>query len=120
MNARDPDDRLHATILFEKSRGRVGADRIDLLRAIAATGSISAAARSVGLSYKAAWDAVQVLNNLFDRPLVLPSAGGSAGGASLVTPAGMATIAAFTSAGVELAAVARGLRPHSRSITSPR
>ena len=105
MNARDRDDRLHATILFEKSRGRVGADRIDLLRAIAATGSISAAARSVGLSYKAAWDAVQVLNNLFELPLVVPSAGGNAGGATVVTAAGSAAIAAFTAAEVELAAL---------------
>ncbi len=105
MTGATASERLHATILLEKSRGRVGADRIALLRAIAATGSISAAARAVDLSYKGAWDAVQVLNNLFDRPLVLPSAGGSTGGASVVTEAGMAAIAAFTTAEAELAAV---------------
>lgn len=92
-------------MLLETSRGRVGADRIGLLRAIVATGSISAAARAVGLSYKAAWDAVQVLNNLFDRPLVVPSVGGSAGGATTVTESGAAAIAAFTAAEGELSAL---------------
>lgn len=105
MAAPESDDSLHASVLLKKSRGRVGADRIELLRAIARTGSIGAAARAVGLSYKAAWDAVQVLNNLFERPLIVPSAGGSAGGASVVTDAGRAAIAALTTAEVELSAV---------------
>ncbi|MEX6674302.1 winged helix-turn-helix domain-containing protein, partial [Pseudomonas aeruginosa] len=72
-----PDPALHATILLAKDQtGRVGADRIALLRTIRNGGSITSAAKVVGLSYKAAWDAVQVMNNLFDRPLVLPAAGG--------------------------------------------
>jgi molybdate transport system regulatory protein len=41
--------------------GKAGADRIALIEAIAETGSIAAAARRVNLSYRAAWDAVQVL-----------------------------------------------------------
>ncbi len=97
---------LHASIALEKSRvGRAGADRIALLRAIGEHGSISAAARDVGLSYKAAWDAVQVLNNLFDRPLVLASAGGAAGGTTRVTDAGRSVIAAVAAAEHELAGV---------------
>ena len=47
-----------------------------LVEAIAELGSISAAARRVGLSYRAAWDAVQALNNLFEQPLVTAAAGG--------------------------------------------
>lgn len=99
-----PDDALQATITLSRTEaGRVGANRIALLAAIRDTGSITAAAREAGLSYKSAWDAVQVLNNLFDRPLVLPSAGGREGGASLVTEAGEAVIAAFKAAEIELA-----------------
>ncbi len=89
---------------------RVGGERITLLQAIRDEGSISAAARKLGLSYKAAWDAVQALNNLFDRPLVSPQAGGKAGGASAVTPAGLAMIVAFHEVEAELAEVAERLR----------
>lgn len=97
-------DLLRADLLLRRSRaGRVGADRIAMLRAIRDTGSITAAARACQLSYKAAWDAVQVLNNLFDRPLVLASAGGRDGGATQVTPAGLAVIAGFEAAEAELA-----------------
>ena len=45
------------------------------------------AARACGLSYKGAWDAVQALNNLFERPLVEAQTGGRQGGAAAVTAA---------------------------------
>jgi len=96
-------DHLHAALTLTHPAGRVGAERIALLAAVRRTGSISAAAREVGLSYKAAWDAVQVLNNLFDRPLVVPSAGGTRGGASVVTDAGAAVIDGFAAVEAELA-----------------
>ena len=97
-------DVLHADFLLRRARGRVGADRIAMLRAVRDTGSISGAARACGLSYKSAWDAVQVLNNLFDRPLVLAAPGGRDGGVTSVTPAGDAVIAAFAAVEAELAA----------------
>jgi molybdate transport system regulatory protein len=84
------------------SESRVGADRIRLLQTIGEKGSISAAAKAVGLSYKGAWDAVQALNNLFDRPLILAQPGGRAGGAAQVTPAGHAVVAAFRQVEAEL------------------
>jgi molybdate transport system regulatory protein len=74
---------------------RVGPDRIRLLTSIQAHGSITAAAKAVGLSYKGAWDAVQALNNLFERPLVAAQTGGRQGGAAQVTPAGEAVLAAY-------------------------
>jgi molybdate transport system regulatory protein len=83
--------------------GRVGDSRVALLEAIRDHGSIQAAARVVGLSYKGAWDCVQALNNLFERPLVLAHAGGEAGGAASVTPEGDALIAAFRTVGEDLA-----------------
>ncbi|HEU0066621.1 MAG TPA: TOBE domain-containing protein [Sphingomonas sp.] len=95
---------VQAQLTLRHAAGRVGEDRIALLRAIADHGSITAAAKAVGLSYKGAWDAVQVMNNLFERPLVLPSAGGAAGGASVVTAAGQAVIAAFDAVAADLAA----------------
>lgn len=95
---------LHALLTLDRgSAGRVGSERIALLAAIDAQGSISAAARALGLSYKGAWDAVQVLNNLFDRPLVAAAPGGKAGGAARVTEAGRTVIAAFRDVEAELA-----------------
>jgi molybdate transport system regulatory protein len=73
----------------------VGASRIHLLRTIGELGSISAAARAVGLSYKGAWDSVQALNNLSARPLVIAQTGGRSGGMAEVTPAGQALIRAY-------------------------
>ena len=75
--------------------GKAGADRIALIEAVAETGSIAAAARRVGLSYRAAWDAVQVLNNLFAEPLVVAVPGGAKGGEASVTPQGAQVVASF-------------------------
>lgn len=59
--------------------------RMALLAAIGTEGSISAAARKVGLSYKAAWDAVDTMNNLADSPLVERVTGGKRGGGASLT-----------------------------------
>jgi molybdate transport system regulatory protein len=88
--------------LVRGTRGVVGSSRIALLEAIRDHGSINAAAKAVGLSYKGAWDAVQALNNLFDRPVVLAQAGGAGGGTSQVTDLGEALIGAFRFVNSEL------------------
>jgi molybdate transport system regulatory protein len=77
------------------SDSRIGAERIRLLEVIGERGSISAAAKILDLSYKGAWDAVQALNNLFERPLVTARPGGRSGGAARLTPVGQAVILAF-------------------------
>lgn len=74
---------------------RIAMARMALVEAIGELGSISAAARKVGLSYKGAWDAVQALNNLFDTPLIAAAPGGKSGGAASVTPRGRAVLMAF-------------------------
>jgi molybdate transport system regulatory protein len=62
----------------------LGPGRADLMELIAETGSISEAARRMGMSYKRAWSLVQALNDGFGSTLVAASRGGSAqGGASL-------------------------------------
>ena len=62
--------------------------RIDILRAIARTGSISQAAREVAVSYKAAWQAVDTLTNLTNVPLVDKAVDGVGGGGASLTAQG--------------------------------
>jgi molybdate transport system regulatory protein len=90
------DGDLSASLILRRGGlARVGLERIALIEAIGGLGSISAAAKQLGLSYKGAWDGVQALNNLFDAPLVIANAGGKTGGAATVTPRGLAVIRAF-------------------------
>ena len=63
-----------------------GAARIALLAAIRDTGSITSAAKAVGISYKSAWDAVDAMNNLAGEPLVMRAVGGKGGGGTTLTP----------------------------------
>lgn len=87
---------LSASLILRRGAlARVGLERIALVEAVAELGSISAAARKLGLSYKGAWDAVQALNNLFDAPLIVASPGGKTGGAAGVTARGRAVVRAF-------------------------
>jgi molybdate transport system regulatory protein len=87
---------LSASLILRRGAlARVGLERIALVEAVGELGSITAAAKRMGLSYKGAWDAIQALNNLFDAPLIAASAGGKAGGAAVVTPRGHAVIKAF-------------------------
>ena len=71
-----------------KDGAGIGDDRIRLLEAVDAHGSISSAARHVGLTYKAAWDAIAAINNLAERPLVIGRIGGRAGGGAVLTEDG--------------------------------
>lgn len=72
-----------------------GRDRIDLLRALATHGSITRAARAHGISYKAAWDAIDAMNTLAGEPLVERSAGGRGGGSSRLTARGVRLVERF-------------------------
>lgn len=78
-----------------------GLDRIELLAAIGETGSISAAARAVGMSYKAAWDAIDAMNNLADEPLVSRATGGRRGGGTTLTPRGERLVEVFRAMAAE-------------------
>lgn len=73
----------------------LGDTRIRLLEAIAQHGSISRAAKAVPMSYKAAWDAIDAMNNLAEAPLVESSVGGRHGGGTHLTPYGARLIAMF-------------------------
>jgi len=94
--ASDREQTLQAMLFLKKgTAAQVGETRIALLAKIADLGSIAAAAKSLGLSYKGAWDAVQALNNLSKAPLVIATAGGRSGGVAEVTQAGRALICVF-------------------------
>lgn len=88
---------------------KVGDDRIRLLEAIDTHGSISAAARAVGLTYKAAWDAVAALNNLAERPLVQARTGGRVGGGATLTEEGRRLLASMQWLQGELHRLSRAL-----------
>ena len=69
--------------------GHAPADkRLEVLRRVGQTGSISQAARDAGISYKAAWQAIDTLTNLSGLPLVDRSVGGSGGGGARITADG--------------------------------
>lgn len=65
-----------------------GPGKAELLRRIAETGSISAAGRSMGMSYKKAWRLVDEMNHDFASPLVEAAKGGAAGGGARLTQHG--------------------------------
>lgn len=88
-----------------------GRERVRLLEAVAREGSIAAGARAVGLTYKAAWDALDAMANLFGAPLLETRAGGRAGGGARLTPAGVRLIQAFHRLEAEMARVVRALEP---------
>ena len=66
----------------------LGPGKAALLATIAQTGSISAAARSMGMSYRRAWNLVDEMNRAFRAPLVASEAGGRRGGGAVVTDIG--------------------------------
>lgn len=73
----------------------LGPGKIELLEAIARTGSISAAGREMGMSYRRAWLLVSALNEMFDRMVVRTSPGGAGGGGAEVTDFGLAVVEAY-------------------------
>ena len=83
MPERQADPIMLAGLLNEKTD-----KRIDILRRIADVGSISEAARGAGVSYKAAWQAIETLENLAGGSLVHKNAGGARGGGSTLTEMG--------------------------------
>jgi molybdate transport system regulatory protein len=66
----------------------IGPGKADLLQGIRETGSIAAAGRRLGMSYKRAWLLVETMNRCFKSPLVEASRGGRARGGANLTPAG--------------------------------
>jgi molybdate transport system regulatory protein len=84
-NAKRP--RLRIRIAFGE-RGMIGPGKAELLERIGRCGSIAAAGREMGMSYKRAWELVGTLNAMFRAPLVQRTRGGPGGGGAVLTDAG--------------------------------
>ncbi len=83
------------TVSFAGALGQSSADkRIEILRLIGQSGSISQAAREAGVSYKAAWQAIDTLTNLAGVVLVERAVGGAGGGGASLSEAGLQLLAA--------------------------
>jgi molybdate transport system regulatory protein len=95
----------------------IGPGKVALLEAIARTGSITAAARTLGMSYRRAWLLVDETNRCLLRPAVQAAAGGRHGGGTVLTPTGVELVRRYRALERETEmAVARQLRPMLRSL----
>jgi molybdate transport system regulatory protein len=73
----------------------MGPGKARLISLIDSTGSISAAAREMGMSYRRAWQLVEAINASFNRPVVIKTAGGRHGGGAAVTAFGREIVAHY-------------------------
>ena len=95
----------------------MGPGKAELVERIAASGSISAAARGLGMSYRRAWQLVEALNRDFREPVVLTAIGGKRGGGAQVTAFGQRLVAEFRQMETKAsAAIAADLRRFQRYI----
>ncbi|PZN96558.1 MAG: LysR family transcriptional regulator [Alphaproteobacteria bacterium] len=88
----------------------IGPGKADLLAAIATAGSIAAAARSMGLSYRRAWLMVEAMNTAFAAPLVVASKGGGGGGGALLSEEGQRVLSVYRAM---VTAAERASAPHA-------
>jgi molybdate transport system regulatory protein len=79
------------------SGDRIGPGKIALLEAIRSTGSISAGARALGMSYRRAWLLVEEINHALREPAVTAETGGRSGGGAALTPVGERVIGLYRS-----------------------
>ena len=85
--SKPPPPRLRFRLVLGRSIA-IGPGKADLLAALAQTGSISAAARSMGMSYKKAWYLLDTMNRAFREPVVEAEKGGRRHGGAKLTPMG--------------------------------
>jgi molybdate transport system regulatory protein len=91
-----PTPRVQFRLLITRGTDiAVGPGKIDLLEAIAKTGSITAAARALGMSYRRAWLLVDTMNRCFEGPVVAAETGGKRGGGTQLTATGRRAIAHY-------------------------
>lgn len=97
----------------------LGPGKADLLDAVARTGSISAAARAMGMSYRRAWLLVDTMNACFRRPLIETVTGGQGGGGARVTDFGLDVLGRYRAMETKAAAaVAAEMRAFARLLAA--
>ncbi|MCC0026070.1 MAG: LysR family transcriptional regulator [Zhengella sp.] len=99
--------RLRLRILFGDD-AMLGPGKADLLERIRQTGSIAAAGRTMGMSYKRAWSLVEEMNRFFRDPLVSSARGGASGGGASLTQAGEQVLSLYRAIEDETAAANAG------------
>lgn len=100
-----------------KGAPAIGPGKAELIERIGATGSISAAARAMGMSYRRAWQLVEALNRDFREPVVTTVVGGTRGGGAQVTPFGRRVVTAFRAMeGKASAAIASDLQRFAKHL----
>ncbi|PKO20106.1 ModE family transcriptional regulator [candidate division BRC1 bacterium HGW-BRC1-1] len=104
---------IRLRIRMTNDEAAIGPGKADLLELIADKGSISAAAREMGMSFRRAWALVQIMNTAFVQPLVKCETGGSHGGGASLTAEGIKILKEYRSA--EEAAM-KAARPHIKRI----
>jgi molybdate transport system regulatory protein len=96
-----PLDKCFATLFpslsirIDLTDGRIGPGKIQLLENIRGCGSISAASRAMGMSYKRAWTLVDEINSICIVPAVERQVGGKKGGGAALTPFGLSLVALY-------------------------
>jgi molybdate transport system regulatory protein len=93
-----------------------GPGKADLLERIERTGSISAAARELEMSYSRAWGLVEAMNAAFKQPLVESAIGGKRGGGASVTEAGRQVLALYRKLEADVGAQAEAHAPSFRAL----
>jgi molybdate transport system regulatory protein len=96
MKKRDATVGLTGNLWLNRAENKfLGGDRILLLEKIDELGSITKAAKAAGISYKTAWDTINMINNLAEKPLVDRLTGGKGGGGTSLTAEGKKVITQF-------------------------
>ena len=95
-------------LLFAGEERAFGPGRADVLAAIDREGSITAAGRSLGMSYRFTWNLVDSMNRCFREKLVDTSAGGKSGGHASLTEAGRDVLAAYRALQAQIMSSAHG------------
>jgi molybdate transport system regulatory protein len=117
-------DGPHLSIRIDLANGeRIGPGKIALLEAIRSAGSISGAARALGMSYRRAWLLVEEINDALRDPAVTAETGGRSGGGAALTAVGERVVDLYraieaharSAAGGEFRAIGRLVRPGKRS-----
>jgi len=96
---------IEVSIVFEGG-ARIGPDAARLLESIRETGSISAAARRVGMPYKKAWMLLDSLNQAFNEPIITAAPGGAGGGGATLTNFGVEVLERYQRLAKQAAEVA--------------
>ena len=103
-----------------KSAAAMGPGKAELIERIGRTGSISAAAREMGMSYRRAWQLVESLNEAFREPVITTAIGGRRGGGARMTPFGERLVARFRAMEDKAsAAIATDLRRFATLLRKP-